>query len=100
MSGRRTPAERERRETESISASAKWGWGFLGACLFLFAVVTLPVVVHGAPLLDDFGRCVDPQKAGYWHEHWVAQGFFRPATTIEIVVTNGLCGTVPTDSSC
>jgi hypothetical protein len=61
----------------------------------LFAAVTLPVVVNGAPLLDDFGRCVDPQKPGYWHEHFERQGAFRPATTIEIVVTNGLCNRIP-----
>jgi hypothetical protein len=87
--------ERERPETNSTSAAATWGWGFLVACLLLFAVVTLPVIVNGAPLHDDFGRCVDPGKADYWQDQWELQGLFRPATTLEIVVTNGLCGTVP-----
>ncbi|MGH9197839.1 MAG: hypothetical protein ACRD1T_19115, partial [Acidimicrobiia bacterium] len=78
----------------SAEATA-WGWVFLIACLVLFAAVTVPVVLNGAPLLDDFGRCVDPQKAGYWQYHWKSQGIFRPATSIEIVVTNSLCRTVP-----
>jgi hypothetical protein len=90
------PAHRERPETTSSArAAATWGWGFLVACLILFAAVTVPVLIEGAPHLDDFGRCVDPQKPGYWQDHWEAQGLFRPTTTIEIVVTNGLCGTVP-----
>lgn len=95
--GSAMPAQRERLETESSSraATATWGWGFLFACLLLFAVVTVPVIVEGAPLLDDFGRCVAPQRAGYWQDRWEAQGLFRPATNIEIVVTNGLCRTVP-----
>jgi len=80
----------------SSSAEAMaWGWVFLIACLVLFAAVTVPVVLNGAPLLDDFGRCIDPQKAGYWQYHWKSQGIFRPATSIEIVVTNSLCRTVP-----
>jgi len=79
----------------SGAEATAWGWVFLIACLVLFVAVTLPVVLNGAPLLDDFGRCVDPQKAGYWQDHWKSQGIFRPATSIEIVLTNSLCRTVP-----
>jgi len=91
------PIRQELLETESSSGAtnATWGWRFLFTFLLLFAVVTVPVIVNGAPLHDDFGRCVDPRKADYWQDHWEAQGLFRPATTIEIVVTNGVCGTVP-----
>ena len=91
----RTTRSVERPEGDPSTTAATWGWGFLLACLVPFIIVTLPVIVDGAPLLDDFGRCVDPQKAGYWRGHWESQGLFRPATTLEIVVTNGLCGTVP-----
>lgn len=79
----------------STAVGTAYGRGFLVATLIVFAALTLPVVVNGAPLLDDFSRCVDPQKPGYWHEQYQVRGTFRPATTVEIVAINDLCGTVP-----
>ena len=71
------------------------GWVFLLVVAALFAAVTLPVIVNGAPLLDDFPRCLEPQRPGYWSAHFRESGAFRPMRVAEIQVINVLCRTAP-----
>jgi hypothetical protein len=71
------------------------GWVFLLLAFCLFAAVTLPVIVKGAPLLDDFSRCLRPQDPGYWSERLRETGAFRPMKYLEIGIVNGLCRSVP-----
>jgi hypothetical protein len=91
----RTPGATATSEALESPAARKWGWGFLLVACALFAAVTLPVIVNGSPLLDDFSRCVEPQKPGYWTERFRESAAFRPMRIVETVVINGLCGSVP-----
>ena len=79
----------------SSSTSSRWGWGFLVLAVLLFTAIAVPVLARGAPLLDDFSRCVRPQKPGYWSEYFSREGAFRPAKIAEIGAINLLCGSVP-----
>jgi hypothetical protein len=79
---------------ESLGAR-RWGWAFLLAAAGLFAAMTLPVIINGAPLLDDFTRCLEPHRPGFWSQHFAATGAFRPMRVAEIGVINVICRTVP-----
>lgn len=78
-----------------IDLRSRWGWAFLLVAAGLFTAVSLPVIINGAPLLDDFPRCLEPQRPGYWSEHFDQTGAFRPMRFVEIEVTNVVCRTAP-----
>lgn len=79
----------------STDRTRAWGRGFLVASIILFAAVTVPVIVNGAPLLGDFSRCITTDKPGYWHDYYARKGLFRPSSAASIFLINSLCGEVP-----
>jgi hypothetical protein len=64
----------------------------------LFLLVTLPVVVAGQPLADDYHNCIRPTQVGldgFLGESTRRLGAVRPARFIEIFVIAPLCQAVP-----
>jgi hypothetical protein len=60
--------------------------------------VSLPVVLRGAPLADDFNNCLAPQDLGllgFMSESFDRLGVIRPARFVEILLTTGVCQTMP-----
>jgi hypothetical protein len=60
--------------------------------------VSLPVVLRGAPLADDFNNCLAPQDRGllrFMSESFDRLGVIRPARFVEILLTTGVCQTMP-----
>ena len=67
------------------------------ACLALLAV-SVPVVLRGALLADDFNNCLEPQGKGlpgFMSDSFERLGVIRPARFIEILLTTGVCQTMP-----
>src|SRR6476661_10814492 len=75
----------------------------VGRLLFASAVcafvgVAVPLIIRGAPLADDFNNCVGPVELGFsgfmaWS--WHLLGAIRPARFLEILVTGGICRSLP-----
>ena len=64
----------------------------------IFVAVTLPVVVGGGPLADDYHNCIRPTEVGYdgfLGESARALGVVRPARFVEIFTIGSLCRRVP-----
>jgi len=64
----------------------------------LLGVVCLPVVLEGAPFADDFNNCLAPQQqglGGFLAESWDRLGLIRSARFVEILITTGVCRTLP-----
>jgi hypothetical protein len=64
----------------------------------LFLLVTLPVVVAGQPLADDYHTCLRPTQIGldgFLGESTRRMGAVRPARFVEIFVIAPLCQQVP-----
>jgi hypothetical protein len=64
----------------------------------LFLLVTLPVVVAGQPLADDYHTCLRPTQVGldgFLGESTRRMGAVRPARFVEIFVIAPLCQQVP-----
>src|SRR5215218_4358733 len=75
-------------------------WALLAIVAGLFVVVTLPVVLRGAPLRDDFGLCASPRwnstATAVLHELLPEQGAVRlPGRLLQVAFISGLCGKVP-----
>jgi hypothetical protein len=71
---------------------------FLGAASVALVAVSLPVVLRGAPLADDFNNCLAPQDLGlqgFMSESFDRLGVIRPARFVEILLTTGVCQTMP-----
>jgi hypothetical protein len=64
----------------------------------VFVAVGAPVVWRGAPLADDFNNCLAPIEmglGGFLAASWERLGMVRPARFIEILLTTGVCRTLP-----
>ena len=64
----------------------------------LFVAISLPVVLRGAPLADDFVNCLEPQRVGLSSalgDSLDRLGVLRKAHLLEIVVTTGVCQNLP-----
>jgi hypothetical protein len=64
----------------------------------LFAAVSAPVAWRGAPLGDDFNNCLAPIEQGLWgflDTSWERLGIIRAARFLEILVTTGVCRSLP-----
>jgi hypothetical protein len=74
------------------------GRGVFLAALIAFAVVALPVVRRGALLGDDFHNCIAADELGlrgFFTASWHFMGTVRPARFAEILLTSGVCRTMP-----
>jgi hypothetical protein len=70
----------------------------LGAASIALVAVSVPVVLRGAPLADDFNNCLAPQDmglAGFMSESFERLGLIRPARFVEILLTTGVCQNLP-----
>jgi hypothetical protein len=64
----------------------------------LFVVLSTPVLVRGAPLADDFAKCLEPQRIGLlpaFGSSFERLGAIRPAHILEILVTTEVCQHLP-----
>jgi hypothetical protein len=78
------------------------GWNHgdlvLAIIAFCFLAVSVPVVIRGAPLADDFNNCLAPQElglGGFAAESWDRLGAIRLARFPEIALTTGVCRSLP-----
>jgi len=70
----------------------------LGAASLALVGVSVPVVLRGAPLADDFNNCLAPQDMGlpgFMSESFDRLGVIRPARFVEILLTTGVCQNMP-----
>jgi hypothetical protein len=70
----------------------------LAAAVLIFVAVSAPVIWRGAPLADDFTNCVAPVRLGldgFVASSWDRLGVVRPARFVEILLTTGVCRTLP-----
>ena len=70
----------------------------LGAASMALVAVSVPVILRGAPLADDFNNCLAPQDmglAGFMSESFERLGLIRPARFVEILLTTGVCQNLP-----
>jgi len=78
--------------------SSRVGPAVLVVVAALFVAVSLPVVLRGAPLADDFVNCLEPQRVGLSSalgDSLGRLGILRKAHLLEIVVTTGVCQNIP-----
>jgi hypothetical protein len=64
----------------------------------LFVAISLPVVLGGAPLADDFTNCLQPQRAGLGStlgDSLERLGAARKAHLLEIIITTETCQHAP-----
>lgn len=83
---------------ESGVAVERIGGATLAVAVVAFVAVGAPVVWRGAPLADDFNNCLAPLEQGYGAflgESWNRLGMMRLARFVEILLTAGVCRTLP-----
>jgi hypothetical protein len=64
----------------------------------LLVALSLPVLLRGAPLADDFSKCLEPQQIGVassLRSSFDRLGVIRPAHVLEILLTTGVCQHLP-----
>jgi hypothetical protein len=75
--------------------AARWQ---LPAAVALFVAVSAPVVWRGAPLGDDFHNCLAPSQqglGGFLEASWERLGIIRAARFVEILLSTGVCRSLP-----
>lgn len=78
--------------------SARVGTVVFLAVVLVFVAVSLPVVLKGAPLADDFVNCLEPQRVGLGTTliaSFERLGVLRRAHLLEIVITTEVCQHLP-----
>ena len=63
-----------------------------------FVAIAIPLVWRGAPLADDFNNCIAPTELGldgFVRASWQQLGAIRPARMLEILLTAGVCSSLP-----
>jgi hypothetical protein len=94
-----------RRRGQGIGPGREREPGRRGAARFLlpvtvalFVAVSAPVVWRGAPLGDDFNNCLAPMQqglGGFLDSSWDRLGVIRAARFLEILLTTGVCRSLP-----
>jgi hypothetical protein len=89
----------ERRDRTAVNGAAeRIGRAAFAAAVLAFVAIAIPVVWRGAPLADDFNNCVASMElgvGGFMAASWRQLGAIRPARFLEIVLTAGVCRTLP-----
>ena len=83
---------------ESVAAAERVARGVFGTAVCAFVAIAIPVVWRGAPLADDFNNCVAPLElglGGFLTASWRQLGAIRPARFLEILLTAGVCRSLP-----
>jgi hypothetical protein len=74
------------------------GHVLFGAAAGALVAISVPVLIAGAPLGDDFHNCLAPQRlglAGFFESSFDRLGLIRPARFLEILLTSGVCQRLP-----
>jgi hypothetical protein len=74
------------------------GTVLLAVVALAFLLMTLPVILKGEPLADDFYSCIRHTEVGVsgaLHQSWIGTGAVRPARFLEILLLASLCGRIP-----
>jgi hypothetical protein len=82
----------------SVSAGQVLGRVILGTASLVLLAVSVPVILRGAPLADDFHNCLAPQDKGllgFMSESFERLGAIRPVRFVEILLTTGACQSLP-----
>jgi hypothetical protein len=77
---------------------AREGMVVFAVVAVLFVVISLPVVLRGAPLADDFVNCLEPQRIGLGstlEDSLDRLGALRRAHFAEIIITTEVCQHLP-----
>jgi hypothetical protein len=85
-------------DTHELLAAERVGRITFVAAVLVFVAVSAPVVWRGAPLADDFPNCLGPLGLGlngFFAASWERLGMVRPARFLEILLTTGVCRTLP-----
>jgi hypothetical protein len=83
---------------EPAPAPAMLGRLLLGGASLTLLAVSLPVIIRGAPLADDFHNCLAPHDRGllgFMSDSVERLGVIRPARFLEILLTTGVCQRLP-----
>jgi hypothetical protein len=102
VSGRRVNTQADSRQQDRPLAHRPGPDGLerflLPATGALFLMVSAPVVWRGAPLGDDFHNCLGPigrGLGGFLDTSWERLGVIRAARFVEILLTTGVCQSLP-----
>lgn len=77
---------------------ARVGMVVLAVVAVLFVAISLPVILRGAPLADDFTNCLQPQRVGLASTLSASLqrlGALRRAHFVEIIITTEVCQHLP-----
>jgi hypothetical protein len=80
--------------TQARRRSSAIFWGVAAAVVAVCAAV----MVEGAPLADDLNNCLAPREQGldgFFAESWDRLGLVRAARFVEILLTTGVCRSIP-----
>jgi hypothetical protein len=83
---------------KSALPAERSGRAVLATAACAFVAIAVPLVCRGAPLADDFNNCIAPQQlglAGFLSSSWQQLGAIRPARFLEILITAGVCRSLP-----
>ena len=84
--------------TADRSAARTAGHAVFAVAAAALLAVSLPVLIAGAPLGDDFHNCLGPQRRGwlgFFGDSFERLGLIRPARFLEILLASGVCGSLP-----
>jgi len=86
-------------EEASDSRGTLLGKWLVAVAAALFLLITLPVVLQGAPLADDYVTCMRPVNEGgygpFLNAIWQDSGVVRPARFLELLLISKTCRAVP-----
>ena len=80
--------------TERGTSPTLW----LAGATVAFVLAGMPILYRGAPLADDFTNCLEPVNDGLASTlvaSWERLGPVRPARFVEILLTTGVCQSLP-----
>jgi hypothetical protein len=87
-----------RGEGGTAPAAKLAGRVLLGAASVALFAASVPVILRGALLADDFHNCLEPQDSGllgFMSDSFDRLGAIRPVRFVEILLTTGVCQTLP-----
>jgi hypothetical protein len=86
------------RPQHARARNERTGRAVFAAAVCAFVGIAVPLVIHGAPLADDFNNCVAPGElgfGGFMAASWHLLGAIRPARFLEILLTGSICRALP-----
>jgi hypothetical protein len=85
-------------DTNYLDREQLRGGVIFGAAAIAFIGIAIPLIWRGAPLADDFNNCLAPAElglGGFIRASWQQLGAIRPARILEILLTAGVCRSLP-----